>query len=77
MLRVVRLQVYVGKDRVVKLPSEFPEGLAEVIVTAVSQEQTVGAATGVGLWAEVADAEYDAFLGSVHGLREADVLRRE
>lgn len=34
MQRAVKLQVVIGKDHVVKLPSEFPEGPADVIVMA-------------------------------------------
>ena len=34
MQRAIKLQVNVGKDHLVRLPSEFPEGPAEVIVIA-------------------------------------------
>lgn len=37
MQRAIKLHVNVGKDHVVRLPSEFPEGPAEVIVIATGR----------------------------------------
>lgn len=37
MRRAIKLHVNIGKDRVVRLPSEFPEGPAEVIVIAIGR----------------------------------------
>jgi hypothetical protein len=34
MQRAMKLQVHVGKDHLVRLPSEFPEGPAEIIAIA-------------------------------------------
>ena len=37
MQRVIKLHVHVGKDHLVRLPSEFPEGPAEAIVIAAAR----------------------------------------
>lgn len=74
MAHALKLQVHVGKDHLVRLPSDFPEGPAEIVVTAV--ELPAGPASGaLGLWSEMADGEYDAFKGTLQSLREADRLR--
>ena len=73
--RVVKLQVHVGKDHIVKLPSEFPEGPAEVIAIAGAQEERTTDLSGAALWAEVSDEEYDAFTDAMRRLRETDKLQ--
>lgn len=51
--RAIKLQVNVGKDHVVKLPSEFPEGPAEVIVIAANSPfGTTAPLRGQGMDAE-------------------------
>lgn len=40
MQRALKLKVTVGKDHVVKLPSDFPEGPAEIIVIASATSAT-------------------------------------
>lgn len=44
MQRAIKLPVNVGKDRVVKLPSEFPESPAEVAVIAAQTVPDAGGA---------------------------------
>jgi hypothetical protein len=74
MSRALKLHVHVGKDHVVKLPSDFPEGLAEIIVTPV--EASPAGVGGLSLWSTVADKEYDSFHEAVQRLRATDSLRR-
>lgn len=75
MKRALKLNVHVGKDHIVKLPSEFPEGPAEVIIIALEQPVAAQRNGELSLWADVVDAEYDVFTDSVHRLRESDRLR--
>jgi hypothetical protein len=74
MAHALKLQVHVGKDHLVRLPSDFPEGPAEIVVTAV---ELPAAASGgaLGLWSEVPDGEYESFEGTLQSLRQADRLR--
>lgn len=73
MARALKLHVHVGKDHLVKLPSDFPEGLAEIVVTPV--EASSAGIGGLGLWSKVADTEYDSFHEAVQRLRATDSLR--
>jgi hypothetical protein len=75
MQRAIKLQVHVGKDHIVRLPSEFPEGPAEVIIITAAKAVPAGGSKELSLWADVGDAEYASFSGSVQQLREADQLR--
>jgi hypothetical protein len=75
MQRALKLQVHVGKDHIVRLPSEFPEGPAEVMIITVGKSVPAGDGEELSLWADVGDAEYASFSGSVHHLRESDQLR--
>jgi hypothetical protein len=52
MLRAIKISVHVGKDRIVRIPSEIPEGPAEVIVIPVEEVQAYTKATphrGMGM----------------------------
>ena len=54
MQRAIKVQIVVGKDHVVKLPSDFPEGPAEIIALVPGQERSdtsdvVGAARRAAL----------------------------
>lgn len=39
MQRAIKVQVVVGKDHVVKLPSDFPEGPAEIVALVPGHER--------------------------------------
>ena len=43
MQRALKIQVTVGKDHIIRLPSEVPEGPAELIVIPGTQAQPVSA----------------------------------
>jgi hypothetical protein len=77
MHRALKINVNVGKDHIIKLPSEFPEGPAEVIIITSDRSAAAPGASGIGLWADVDDAEYEAFTGAVQTLRASDKLRSD
>lgn len=75
MERAIKLRVTVGKDHVVKLPSDFPEGPAEVIIITAGKSAPAGGDNELSIWADVGEGEYDAFSSAIHDLRASDRLR--
>lgn len=73
MAHAFKLRVHVGKDHLVKLPSEFPEGLVEVVVTPIAEP--AADPSDLALWADLSDSEYEAFYETVQQLRAADQVR--